>query len=171
MRRDVAQSIRERVTMRDVLNTYGIETARNGFLHCPFHPEDHTPSLKVYPDGRGWHCFGCGRGGSVIDFVMSLFSLPFSAALIRMDHDFGLGLIGAPSKAAQDSALDQRRKEAAALAEYRREYDQKCREAGEIRAAVKEPAPAGNHALAAFQGELLGRLAMLDYWFSVNHWR
>lgn len=35
---------------------------------CPFH-RDNTPSFTVFPDG-GWHCFGCGAGGSLIDFVM-----------------------------------------------------------------------------------------------------
>ena len=30
---------------------------------CPFHAGDHSPSLTIYGPGRGWHCFGCGRGG------------------------------------------------------------------------------------------------------------
>lgn len=34
---------------------------------CPFH-EDRSPSLKVWADH--WYCFGCQRGGSVIDFEM-----------------------------------------------------------------------------------------------------
>lgn len=171
MRRDIAAQIRERITMQEALDTYGIEAARNGFIHCPFHPEDRTPSLKVYPDGRGWHCFGCGRGGSVIDFVMALFRLPFSAAMIRLDHDFRLGLIGAPKDVKESPQIEQRRREAAELANYRREYDQKCREAAEIRTAVKETVPPGNHALAAFQGALLVRLDYLDYWFAANQWR
>lgn len=33
---------------------------------CPFHEED-TPSFKVLADG-GFHCFGCGEGGDIIDF-------------------------------------------------------------------------------------------------------
>jgi hypothetical protein len=32
-------------------------------LPCPFHPGDRDPSLVIYLPGRGWHCFGCGRGG------------------------------------------------------------------------------------------------------------
>lgn len=35
---------------------------------CPFHNEK-TPSFRVN-DGKGvWHCFGCGKGGDVIEFV------------------------------------------------------------------------------------------------------
>ena len=38
---------------------------------CPFH-SDGVESLTVYPgDGRGWYCFGCGRGGGVIQFLMA----------------------------------------------------------------------------------------------------
>ena len=37
-----------------------------------FH-EDRTPSLHVYPEpGRGWYCYGCGRGGSVYDLAAHL---------------------------------------------------------------------------------------------------
>lgn len=36
---------------------------------CPFHP-DKVNSLVVYPGDKGWYCFGCGRGGGVIQFLM-----------------------------------------------------------------------------------------------------
>ena len=36
---------------------------------CPFH-EDRHPSFHVYTDTNSWHCFGCDKGGSVIDLVM-----------------------------------------------------------------------------------------------------
>lgn len=39
---------------------------RHGNRHvtaCPFHTGDRSPSLTIYGPGRGWHCFGCGRGG------------------------------------------------------------------------------------------------------------
>jgi len=45
----------------------GLRVGRSGKLCCLFHDDQH-PSLHVYPDaGRGWYCFGCGRGGSVYD--------------------------------------------------------------------------------------------------------
>ncbi len=71
---------------------YGFEPNRSGYISCPFHHEK-TASLMLYQEpGRGWHCFGCGRGGSVIDFVMELFGITFQQALIRLSADFGLGL-------------------------------------------------------------------------------
>jgi len=35
---------------------------------CPFHP-DRSPSFTIYSGDRRWHCFGCGRGGDVIDYT------------------------------------------------------------------------------------------------------
>jgi DNA primase len=32
--------------------------------------EERTPSFVVYPGDRGWWCFGCQRGGSVVDLAM-----------------------------------------------------------------------------------------------------
>jgi hypothetical protein len=50
----------------------GLRVERSGKVHCPFH-EDRTPSLHVYDDpGRGWYCFGCGRGGSIYDLASLL---------------------------------------------------------------------------------------------------
>ncbi len=38
------------------------KAGQNWLMRCPFH-DDGTASLTIYPPGRGWHCFGCGRGG------------------------------------------------------------------------------------------------------------
>lgn len=48
--------------------------------HCPFH-EDKDPSLVVYGNARGWYCFGCHRGGSVIDWIMCSEGVGFGEAL------------------------------------------------------------------------------------------
>ena len=38
------------------------------YANCPFH-NDKTPSLHWFGENR-WHCFSCGEGGDVIDFIM-----------------------------------------------------------------------------------------------------
>lgn len=89
---DLAGRIKGCLDMDKVAGRYGFEPSRAGFIRCPFHTGDRTASLKIYPDTGGWHCFGCGKGGSVIDFTMELFDLSFFQACIRLNSDFGLGL-------------------------------------------------------------------------------
>ena len=74
MMENLAQRVRESVRLADVLALYHLQPNRAGFLHCPFHSGDRSPSLKVYPDQNTWHCFGCGKSGTVIDFVMWMHS-------------------------------------------------------------------------------------------------
>jgi len=38
---------------------------------CPIHA-DRTPSFTIYAGDQRWHCFGCGEGGDVLDFVCKL---------------------------------------------------------------------------------------------------
>lgn len=56
----------------------GREPDRDGKVTCPFHGggRERTPSLHVYPDAdRGWVCFGCGRGGTIIDFGAGIYGI------------------------------------------------------------------------------------------------
>jgi hypothetical protein len=54
-------------------------------LHCPFHDDD-TPSLVVYPPGKGWHCFGCRRGGDAVAFVSEQFHIGAVEALAMVEE-------------------------------------------------------------------------------------
>jgi hypothetical protein len=63
---DELQSVPPRVYFERLT---GLRVGRSGKVCCPFH-EDRTPSLHVYEEpGRGWYCFGCGRGGSIYDLA------------------------------------------------------------------------------------------------------
>ena len=48
--------------------------------------------MKVYKGNGGYHCFGCGAHGSIIDFVMQYFGLNFQDAISKLNDDFRLGL-------------------------------------------------------------------------------
>ncbi len=52
---------------------------------CPFH-EDHYPSLMVYPEAGRFRCYGCGRYGDVITFVIAVERLPFLKALEFLEN-------------------------------------------------------------------------------------
>ena len=88
---DIAHDIKSRLQMNEVAEYYGFAISRSGFMRCPFHDEK-TASLKIYSDDGGWHCFGCGAGGTVIDFAMRLHGLGFYPACELLNREFRLGL-------------------------------------------------------------------------------
>jgi DNA primase len=53
---------------------------------CPLpgHERDREPSFVVYADQDRYHCFGCRRGGDVIDLVATIEGLPFGAAIAAL---------------------------------------------------------------------------------------
>lgn len=51
---------------------------------CPFHAED-TPSFFIYQNTNTYYCYGCGKGGDVIKFVMDLEGLSFIDAVRRLN--------------------------------------------------------------------------------------
>jgi len=56
---------------------------------CPFHSEK-TPSFHVVPDRQMYKCFGCGKGGGAINFVMELENLPFKDAVAVLAQRAGM---------------------------------------------------------------------------------
>ena len=86
-----SEDIKSLVTMPEVARMYGLQVNRDGFACCPFHREK-TPSFKIYKGDGGYHCFGCGKTGDVIDFVQEYFNIGFREAIAKINDDFHLGL-------------------------------------------------------------------------------
>lgn len=108
---NAAHEIVQRVTMYDLFACYGYTPNRGGYICCPFHTEK-TPSLRAYQEGRRFKCFGCGAGGSVIDFVMLLFGLGFREAVFKINYDFGLNLLaGRPNSIREQRRIAQAEQE------------------------------------------------------------
>ena len=73
----------ERSDIVDVVSQYVRLTKKSGanlFGLCPFHSEK-TPSFSVSPGKQIYHCFGCGKGGGVINFIMEIENLGFQDAV------------------------------------------------------------------------------------------
>ncbi len=58
---------------------------------CPFHPED-TPSFFVHPERGIFKCFGCGKGGNAITFVMEYYRMSFPEAVRFLAERVGIAL-------------------------------------------------------------------------------
>jgi DNA primase len=56
---------------------------------CPFHAEK-TPSFCVSPDKQFYHCFGCGKHGTALGFLMDHDHLPFPEAVEELATRLGL---------------------------------------------------------------------------------
>ncbi len=75
--------IKSQTDIVSVITSYGIALEKKGtsFMGlCPFH-EDKNPSLSVDQSKGLFHCFGCGAGGDVFDFVMKKQGVEFKEAL------------------------------------------------------------------------------------------
>lgn len=57
-----------------------IQKGRYFWGRCPFHNEK-TPSFAINPTDQVYHCFGCGVGGDVINFVKEIESVDFAGAI------------------------------------------------------------------------------------------
>lgn len=65
--------IKQQLTLKEVLNYYGLKPDKHQRLHCPFH-DDKTPSLQVYYKTNTVYCFSSncqthGKSLDVIDFI------------------------------------------------------------------------------------------------------
>ena len=86
---DAVQTIKDRLTMRDVLEHYGYTAKRR--IPCPLHNgKDNNFEVKEH----SFMCYSQCGGGDVITFVQKLFNLSFQEALKKIDIDFGLNLYG-----------------------------------------------------------------------------
>lgn len=84
-------AVKDRVSCKEFMEANGIRVNRHGFCVCPFHG-DKDASLKIYGGGRGWVCYGCHKGGDVINLARNMYNVGFTEAIRRLNTDFKLGL-------------------------------------------------------------------------------
>lgn len=92
-REDIA-AVRERAPIEEIIGQHvALKSAGVGSLKglCPFHDE-RSPSFTVRPAVGRWHCFGCGEGGDVIEFVMRMDGMSFAEAVEYLAERAGVTL-------------------------------------------------------------------------------
>jgi DNA primase len=87
------QEIMETAKVEDVIQDY-VTLKRRGVNMlglCPFHNEK-TPSFTVSPGKNIYKCFGCGKGGNAVQFIMEQESLSFPEALRHLAKRYSIEL-------------------------------------------------------------------------------
>tara|TARA_Y100000994_G_scaffold43534_1_gene34037 strand:+ start:12366 stop:14129 length:1764 start_codon:yes stop_codon:yes gene_type:complete len=87
------EKIRSVADIYDIISSY-VELkkrGRNFFGLCPFHGEK-TPSFSVNTEKQIYKCFGCGEGGSSIDFIMQKHNYDFVEALTYLADKYSIDL-------------------------------------------------------------------------------
>jgi replicative DNA helicase len=86
----LSDEIKDRINCADLLQMQGIQCGR-GNIPCPFPDhEDNDPSFGLCHDNRGFKCFGCDRGGTVIDLAMHLNGMDQKDAIIWLGEKLNI---------------------------------------------------------------------------------
>ena len=90
---DLLEEIRNRCDIVDIISEYvPLKQAGKSFKGlCPFHGEK-TPSFMVSPEKQLFHCFGCGEGGNVFNFLMKYEKISFFEAVKMLAKKSGVSL-------------------------------------------------------------------------------
>lgn len=89
--KDIIEEVKSRCDIVHIISQYiSIKQSGTNFKGlCPFHGEK-TPSFYVSTSKQMYKCFGCGEGGDVIKFVMSMENLEFMDALKLLAKQCGV---------------------------------------------------------------------------------
>jgi len=89
--REIIDKILGQADIVEVVSSYMPlkRSGRNLKALCPFH-EEKTPSFMVHPEKQIYKCFGCGKGGNAIHFVMEKEHLTFPEAVRLLADRYGI---------------------------------------------------------------------------------
>ncbi|EOH98511.1 DNA primase [Enterococcus haemoperoxidus ATCC BAA-382] len=82
---EVIEEVRQRTNIVDVVGQY-VQLKKSGKNYmglCPFH-EERSPSFSVAEDKQIFHCFGCGKGGTVFNFLQEIEGINFPESVRRV---------------------------------------------------------------------------------------
>ncbi len=99
---EIVDQIKARAEVMDVVSDVLQlkKVGRNFFGLCPFH-EEKTPSFSVNPQMGIFHCFGCGKSGNAISFVMEYENVDYVEALKRLADRYGIKIEWEQGRSAQ----------------------------------------------------------------------
>jgi len=106
--------IQELIARADVVDIVGryVQLKKGGanFMGlCPFHGEK-SPSFSVSPTKQFYHCFGCGKNGNAISFLMDHAGMTFVEAVHDLAQQYGMQ-VPEDEASPQDRARAQEQRE------------------------------------------------------------
>ena len=81
-----SDEIKQKYSMNDVVGMYGFRPNRSGFISCPFHRLDRSPSLKIYQ--KDFYCHACGANGDIFTFVQMIDNCSFKEAYLKLGGEY-----------------------------------------------------------------------------------
>ena len=73
---------------------------------CPFHKEK-SPSFSVHPERGYFHCFGCGKSGNSIDFIMDAENLTYGEARRYLATKLGIPIVSYSGEKRDHEEIDR----------------------------------------------------------------
>ena len=123
--RETIDRIYAAVNIVDIVGDY-VTLRRKGVNYeacCPFHNEK-TPSFKVSPARGIYKCFGCGKSGNAVNFVMESESVSYPEALKMLAKRYGIE-VREEQMTEEDIARNNNRESMFALNAWASEYFQR----------------------------------------------
>lgn len=88
---ETIEEVKSVANVYDVISEY-LDLKKVGTSYsalCPFHSEK-TPSFYVSPQKNIWKCFGCGKSGNAISFLVEYEGISYSQAIIKLAEKYNI---------------------------------------------------------------------------------
>ena len=87
--------VKSRVSLEEVLHSYAVDWLRHSGPHqyrgrCPIHEGEGSEAFHVNQERNVFHCFACGAGGNVLDFVAAMEQCSVREAAVRLQARYGV---------------------------------------------------------------------------------
>lgn len=123
----IKENIIERLLGLDIVNVVSdyVQLKKSGINYkacCPFHNEK-TPSFVVSPSKNICHCFGCGKGGNTINFIMEVEHCSFTEACKKLGAAYNIQVEEeVREKSSEERELEMKRESGFIIFEHVQKY-------------------------------------------------
>jgi len=106
---DFINEVKDKNDIVDVISAYTTLKKSGGNYTglCPFHSEK-TPSFSVSSEKQLYYCFGCGAGGTVMNFIQSIENLDFVETVKFLAQRAGIGVPEDTAEETEESRLKKK---------------------------------------------------------------